>query len=113
MEALDAFHVCVLFQTMRVPWRRVRRIALYSVVLAIVAPWMLILPLAIVQPPTTSVMLARTLQRLILWELPVYPRRIVVPHRFISPNLHRAVLAAEDARFFLHYGLDFIEIENA
>ncbi|MGQ0540206.1 MAG: monofunctional biosynthetic peptidoglycan transglycosylase, partial [Gemmatimonadaceae bacterium] len=42
-----------------------------------------------------------------------YPRRKVVPHAFISSNLHRAVLAAEDDRFFLHSGLDFIEIEEA
>ena len=31
----------------------------------------------------------------------------------ISPNLRRAVLAAEDQRFLLHHGFDFIEMNNA
>ncbi|MGQ0643642.1 MAG: monofunctional biosynthetic peptidoglycan transglycosylase [Gemmatimonadaceae bacterium] len=80
---------------------------------AIVAPWLLVLPLAILQPPTTMVMLARTVQRALQGKRPIYPRRHVSPNSLISPSLHRAVLAAEDDRFFLHYGLDFVEIENA
>jgi len=98
---------------MRLPWRRVRRLAFYTVVVAVVAPWLLVLPLAIVQPPTTTVMLARTIQRAFQGKRPVYPDRQVVPLGLISPYLQRGVLAAEDDRFFLHYGLDFIEIENA
>lgn len=98
---------------MRVPWRRLRSLALHATLVAIVAPWVLVLPLALAQPPTTMVMLARTAQRTFQGKRPIYPRRHVVPHRFVSPNLHRAVLAAEDDRFFLHYGLDFIEIQNA
>jgi monofunctional biosynthetic peptidoglycan transglycosylase len=31
----------------------------------------------------------------------------------ISPHLRRAVLASEDDRFYLHHGIDFVEIENA
>jgi monofunctional glycosyltransferase len=98
---------------MRVRWALMRRLALYTIVIAIVAPWFVILPLAVLQPPTTSVMLARTVQRVFQGKRPIYPRRVVVPHNRISPNLHRAVLASEDDRFFQHYGLDFIEIENA
>ena len=98
---------------MRLPWRRVRQLALYTAVVAVVAPWLLVLPLAIVQPPTTAVMLTRTVQRVFQGKRPVYPRRHPVPPRLVSPHLRRAVLAAEDDRFFLHYGLDFIEIENA
>ena len=97
----------------RISWHRARRIALYTIVVAVVAPWLLVLPLSFVQPPTTAVMLTRTVQRLFQWKRPIYPRRYVMPHRRINPALHRAVLAAEDDRFFLHYGLDFIEIENA
>jgi monofunctional biosynthetic peptidoglycan transglycosylase len=82
-------------------------------VAAIVTPWFLVLPLAIVEPPTTMVMLIRTLQRAFAGQWPFYPHRDVVHSSQISPNLQRAVLAAEDDRFFLHYGLDFIEIENA
>lgn len=97
----------------RPEWRRIGRFALAAIVIAIVAPWLLVLPLAFAQPPTTAVMLARSVERLFQGKRPIYPRRYVVPHRLINPALHRAVLAAEDDRFFLHYGLDFIEIENA
>jgi monofunctional biosynthetic peptidoglycan transglycosylase len=96
---------------MRLTWRGVRRLVLYTLVVAIVAPWLLVLPLAIVQPPTTMVMVSRTAQR--VFQGKGLPQRVVVPYGRISPQLHRAVLAAEDDRFFLHYGLDFIEIENA
>jgi monofunctional glycosyltransferase len=112
MEALPS-RGGLVFRPMRLPWRRVRQLALYTIVVALVAPWLLVLPLAIVQPPTTAVMLARTVERTVQGKRPVYPRRQVRPARFISPHLRRAVLAAEDDRFFLHYGLDFIEIENA
>lgn len=98
---------------MHVDWRQLRSIALYSGLVVLVAPWLLVLPLALLQPPTTMVMLARTVQRTFQGKRPIYPRRYVVPHSFISAHLHRAVLAAEDDRFFLHSGLDFIEIENA
>lgn len=97
----------------RLSWRRLGRIGLYSIIAAVVAPWFLVLPLSFAQPPTTAVMIARTVQRTLQRKWPFYPRREVVPHRLIAPILHRAVLAAEDDRFFLHYGLDFIEIENA
>jgi monofunctional glycosyltransferase len=94
-------------------WRGVRRAVVVLLVLGIAGPWLVVLPLAIAQPPTTAVMVVRTVQRLVQWKWPFYPRRAVMPHSRISANLHRAVLAAEDDRFFLHYGLDFVEIENA
>jgi monofunctional biosynthetic peptidoglycan transglycosylase len=58
-------------------------------------------------------MLWRASQRLFTGKRPVYPRRDIVAHKRISANLHRAVLAAEDDRFFLHEGFDFAEIEKA
>ncbi|MEP7348037.1 MAG: monofunctional biosynthetic peptidoglycan transglycosylase, partial [Gemmatimonadaceae bacterium] len=51
--------------------------------------------------------------RLFAGKRPIYPRRDVVSHAEISPYLHRAVLASEDDRFFLHEGFDFEEIEKA
>jgi monofunctional biosynthetic peptidoglycan transglycosylase len=96
---------------MRVPWRLLRRFVLYSIVVGVVAPWLLVLPLAIVEPPTTMVMAIRTVQRAVQLKGP--PRRVAAPRSAVSPHLRRAVLAAEDDRFFLHYGLDFVEIENA
>lgn len=81
-------------------------------VLAIL-PVILTLPLNLVQPPTTAVMLRRAAQRLAEGKRPAYPRRDVVPRAAISPHLRRAVLAAEDDRFYLHYGFDFEEIGRA
>lgn len=78
-----------------------------------VAPIVLTLPLNFIQPPTTAVMLWRAGQRLAAGERPIYPRRTVVPRSAISPHLRRAVLAAEDDRFYLHLGFDFKEIEKA
>jgi monofunctional biosynthetic peptidoglycan transglycosylase len=76
-------------------------------------PVLLILPLNVVQPPTTAVMLARTVQRWRADVEPAYPRRSVVARDAISPHLRRAVLAAEDDRFYLHWGLDLVELRKA
>jgi monofunctional biosynthetic peptidoglycan transglycosylase len=76
-------------------------------------PILLTLPLNFVQPPTTAVMLWRTAQRLSAGKRPAYPRREVVARNEISPHLRRAVLAAEDDRFYLHLGFDLIEIDKA
>jgi monofunctional biosynthetic peptidoglycan transglycosylase len=58
-------------------------------------------------------MLRRFVQRTFDGKTPRYPRRDVVGRDEISPHLRRAVLASEDDRFYLHYGFDFEEIENA
>ena len=76
-------------------------------------PFVLVLPLNFMQPPTTAVMLERAVERVIAGKHPAYPRRVVVSHGRISSYLHRAVLASEDDRFFLHEGFDFTEIEKA
>ena len=101
------------FVAMRLPWRRLRRIALVGLVVALVAPFALTLPLNLVQPPTTAMMLTRFAQRLIAGQRPAYPRRDVVARSEFSPHLRRAVLAAEDDRFYLHGGFDFEEIGKA
>jgi monofunctional biosynthetic peptidoglycan transglycosylase len=79
----------------------------------LIGPFLVVLPLNFVQPPTTAMMLWRSAQRLAAGERPVYPRRTIVDHDRLSPQLHRAVLAAEDQRFFEHEGFDFAEIEKA
>jgi len=94
-------------------FQRLRRYTLLAVVVCLVGPFICVLPLNIIQPPTTAMMLWRSTQRLFNGKRPVYPRRVVVSHNRISPNLHRAVLAAEDDRFFVHEGFDFTEIEKA
>ena len=58
-------------------------------------------------------MLRRAVQRAMAGQEPWYPRRDVVARDAMSPQLRRAVLAAEDDRFFLHWGLDVVEIQKA
>jgi monofunctional biosynthetic peptidoglycan transglycosylase len=93
--------------------RRLWRGLLITVLVLLLGPVLLILPLNIVQPPTTAVMLARTVQRWREDKSPAYPRREVVGRDEIAPALRRAVLAAEDDRFYLHWGLDLVELRKA
>lgn len=97
----------------RGPWAIVRRLVIGLLGVAVVGPFLLILPLNLVQPPTTAVMLQRAVQRARADKAPAYPRRDVVGRDQLSPYLRRAVLAAEDDRFYLHWGLDLVEIEKA
>lgn len=80
---------------------------------ALLLPLPLTLLLRLAHPPTTAIMLARTAQRALDGDRPVYPRRIIVSHEAVAPALYRAVLASEDDRFYLHHGFDFTEIEKA
>lgn len=79
----------------------------------LLTPVPVILLLAVVEPPTTSVMLQRTVQRLVQGKHPVLPKHMAVSHAGLSPNLRRAVLVSEDDRFYLHHGIDFVEIQHA
>lgn len=98
---------------MKIRWQRVRRLLVIAVGILAIGPIVLTLPLNFLQPPTTAMMLSRFGQRLIGGQRPAYPRRDVVARSQISPHLRRAVLAAEDDRFYLHLGFDFEEIEKA
>ena len=93
--------------------RRARRWLLITAAVLLVGPFVLILPLNLVQPATTMVMLRRAVQRTIAGKTPRYPRRDVVGRAEISAHLRRAVLASEDDRFYLHFGFDLEEIQNA
>jgi monofunctional biosynthetic peptidoglycan transglycosylase len=98
---------------MRLNWPRLRRLLLIAIAVLALGPVVLTLPLNFIQPPTTAVIMVRAAQRLAQGKKPAYPRRWVVPRSQISPNLRRAVLAAEDDRFYLHFGFDFEEIGKA
>lgn len=98
---------------MRITWPRLRRWLIITVAVFAIGPILLTLPLNFIQPPATSVMLWRAGQRLAEGKRPTWPRRRVVSRSEISPNLRRAVLAAEDDRFYLHLGFDFEEIGKA
>ncbi len=94
-------------------WRRWLKRALLLGVVVMLAPVPIILGLALVQPPMTAVMLQQTLGRLVRGAKPVWPRHTAVSRDKISPHLRRAVLASEDDRFYLHHGIDFVEINAA
>jgi monofunctional glycosyltransferase len=93
--------------------RRLWRALAVVMIIAHVLPFLLILPLNVVQPHTTAIIVTRAVQRRLARQEPVWPRRVVVPRDAISPHLRRAVLAAEDDRFYLHWGFDLVEIEEA
>ena len=79
----------------------------------LLAPIVISLSFNVLQPPTTAMILRRTVQRAIEGKRPIYPRRDVVGRKAIAPALRRAVLAAEDDRFYLHWGFDLVEIGKA
>lgn len=94
-------------------WPRLRRWALIASSVVLVGPILISLSFNVIQPPTTAMMLRRTVQRALEGKRPIYPVRDVVRRTEIAPALRRAVLAAEDDRFFLHWGFDLVEIEKA
>jgi monofunctional glycosyltransferase len=62
-------------------------------------------------PLTTGVQIERRVQA--WWTWSDYDKRWeVVPLAQISPNLAHAVIAAEDARFYQHRGLDWFEMQK-
>jgi monofunctional biosynthetic peptidoglycan transglycosylase len=65
-----------------------------------------------VGPSTTAVQAERRIES---WmHKGHYQKRYVfVPLDRISPDFRHAVIAAEDARFYLHHGFDWHEVENA
>jgi len=98
---------------MRFNWPRLRRFLLITFAVLALGPIVLTLPLNVIQPPTTAVIMVRAVQRLAQGKEPAFPKRVIVTRSQISPYLRRAVLAAEDDRFYLHLGFDFEEIGKA
>ena len=94
-------------------WRAiVKRLAMIVLILmALPVPFILLF--ALMQPPVTSVMLQRVVARTANGERPIWPAHTTVSRRELSPYLRRAVLASEDDRFYLHFGIDTVEINNA
>lgn len=65
-----------------------------------------------IDPPTTAVQAQRRIQAAIGRK--AYQKRYAfTPLDRISPELQRAVVAAEDARFYQHRGFDWAEIRHA
>lgn len=88
----------------RTPW--VRRIILVVAGVTVVLPVSLILLFRFVPPPITPLMLQTAISDggfAKTW----------VPLSAISPNLVRAVIASEDAKFCSHHGFDWDSIDQA
>jgi monofunctional biosynthetic peptidoglycan transglycosylase len=84
---------------------RVLRVAVILVLIVLLLPYVLA-PLYRVVDPVSALM---------LWRRATGHRveRIWVPLGAIAPALPRAVMAAEDARFCVHHGIDFGELRAA
>jgi monofunctional glycosyltransferase len=103
----------ILGRPQRPLWQQAVRGLLALGVIVAVLPIVLVIPLRWIDPPTTTFIVARAAHRFANGESPVWPQRTVVPRSAVAPSLRRAVLAAEDDRFYLHDGFDFVEIEKA
>ena len=66
--------------------------------------------LRFINPPTTGVQIQRRVEALLHWK-DYRKRSTFVPLGRISPNLQHAVIAAEDGRFYRHYGIDWQQVE--
>lgn len=99
--------------TASVPWQRIFRRFVMGCALLMLAPVPVILLYAVVQPPLTAVMAQQSVSRAISGSDHILPKHTPVSRSDISPYLRRAVLTSEDDRFYLHYGIDFIEIDKA
>lgn len=84
-----------------------------ALLLVAFAPVPFILLFAVVNPPVTMVMLQRAGQRFLAGDKPAWPVHTPVSRSAMSPSLRRAVLASEDDRFYLHNGIDFVELDKA
>lgn len=93
--------------------RALGRWALVLLALVVFGPVVLILPLRFIDPPATSLMIVRAVERARSGVSPAFPERAIVGLDRISPELRRAVLASEDDAFYLHHGFDFTQIERA
>jgi monofunctional biosynthetic peptidoglycan transglycosylase len=86
--------------------RRLRRLALRIVLIALVLPVPFVLAYRFVPPPITPLMVIRSLGGAALdkhW----------VPLERIAATLPRAVIASEDEKFCTHHGFDWVAFDNA
>lgn len=98
---------------------RLKRLLLSSLrwfLLAVATGWtsaaLSLVVLRWLDPPTTAVHIERRVQAWI-HHTPYQKRYDFLPLSSISPELQHAVISSEDARFYLHHGFDWHEIEIA
>jgi monofunctional glycosyltransferase len=97
-------------------WKDFLRSLVRWLVIGVVVAWALaamsLLATRWIDPPSTAVHIQRRLQAL-LHHTPYRERYKFIPLGQISLDLQHAVIAAEDARFYQHYGFDWHEVEIA
>jgi monofunctional biosynthetic peptidoglycan transglycosylase len=71
----------------------------------------LIFALRFLNPPTTAVQMQRQIGALIA-KRTYRIRYLYVPLNRIAPDLQYAVIAAEDGRFYVHHGFDWLEMQK-
>lgn len=94
---------------MGVRWRRARKYLLPGALGILLLPFGLLLPLRWVDPWFTGVQAQRRVES--WFGAGRYQKRYTpVALARISPHLRHAVVAAEDGRFYQHWGIDWAEI---
>jgi monofunctional biosynthetic peptidoglycan transglycosylase len=71
----------------------------------------MIVALRSMNPPTTAVQIQRQIGALIA-KRPYRAHYLYVPLNRITPDLQYAVIAAEDGRFYVHHGFDWLEMQK-
>jgi monofunctional biosynthetic peptidoglycan transglycosylase len=96
----------------RITFRRIIRIALLSLAAIYAFLVLSLVVLRFADPPFTAVHVQRRVES---WSAKgEYKKRYEpVPLARISPNLQHAVIAAEDGRFYTHWGFDWSQIKDA
>ncbi len=93
--------------------RRIGRVALWCVLLALVISVIPVLALRWINPPTSAFMLSRRAEGMFNPSHRVTIQYDWQPIERISRNAQLAVIAAEDQKFLEHEGFDFESIEKA
>lgn len=101
---------------MRAVWRQVRRVARAVVIAALglaALSVLQVLAARFVDPPTTATVVQRAVEHALAGEGLAWPDRRPLPLSALGSEVPRAVVGAEDARFFLHHGFDWEGICDA
>jgi monofunctional glycosyltransferase len=105
-------YLVILSSSLKRKMRRALRYGVYLVGGFYVFIALTLLYLRYLPPLTSGVQIQRRVEAMIAHE--DYAKRYeFVPAEEISRNLRRAVVAAEDSRFYQHHGFDWTEIQTA
>jgi monofunctional biosynthetic peptidoglycan transglycosylase len=93
-------------------FRRLLRTLARLVIACVLVVHGLVVAYRFVDPPLTPLMVIRVVEGLVEGR-PAGIHKTWTPLHRVSPALLRAVIAAEDARFFAHWGVDLHELRQA